>query len=208
MGFSQAHSCFLPPPPSNTSSPALQKCKAGSWLCQHRRSVCPFLWAAQPCDKKHPHSPFVLLIHYKGVGSVLFKTCDLLFWRHLCFKNKVLFPIILNVALRNNVLKCSIFVLKVGFYYLLWISEGRFNPLYMKISSHFRKRLPFPLLIHSYNNILWVRFFPAQSWCLLKEACASALIKVMYELMRSLQSMWSKRKSLTSSAVPLHTTNL
>lgn len=71
----------------------------------------------------------------------------------------------------------------------------------MKISSHFRKRLLFSLLIHGYI-LLSEGFFPAQSCCMLKEVCASALIKVMYELMRSLQSMWSKRKSLTSSAVP------
>lgn len=155
MGFSQAHSCFLPPPSTqHYQLPSPAEVQSRQLALPAPPLNVPFPLSSTALRQKTPSFPFVLLIHYKGVGSVLFETCDLLFWRHLCFKNKVLFSIILNVALRNNLLKCSIFVLKVVFYYLLWISEGRFNPLCMKISARFRKRLPFSLLIHSYNNIL------------------------------------------------------
>lgn len=144
MGFSQAYSVFSPPLPPPQPIPAPQPCRSAKHASgsASRSTECPLsseLHSPARRKKKTDSPRFAYSLY--GAGSVLFKTRDLLFQKHLCFKNKVLSSLILNVALHNNLLKCSIFVLKVLFYYLFWISEGRFNPLYMKISSHCRKKV-------------------------------------------------------------------
>lgn len=84
--FLRLYSVFSPHTPTSTSSTALQKCRASSATTSMN---APSLWAPRKKEKTHPDSPRSAY-SLQAVGSVLLKTCDLLFQKHLCFKNKVL----------------------------------------------------------------------------------------------------------------------
>lgn len=86
-GFFSGFTLFSPP--THRPAPAPQPCRSAEL------ALLPHPWMPLPSElqgkrkKNHPDSPR-FAYSLQAVGSVLLKTCDLLFQKHLCFKNKVL----------------------------------------------------------------------------------------------------------------------